>query len=55
MEFIEYLLAAVVLYMVLFKPKKEKAAFSLLWLCIGLDIVLWIVASAASWIPGMNL
>lgn len=55
MEFVEYALSAVILYLILFKPQKEKTAFWLLWLCIGLDIMLWIVASAAGWLPNMAL
>ena len=55
MEFVEYLLVAVVLFLVLFRPQKERLAFGLLWACIALDIVLWIVASAASWLPNMTL
>ncbi len=55
MEFLEYLIASFVVFLILFKPQKEKLAFGLLWLCIVLDVALWIIASAASWIPGMTL
>ena len=55
MEFLEYLLAFVVLFFVLFKPQKEKLAFGLLWLCIVADITLWIIGSARGWLPAITL
>jgi len=53
MEFVEYLLAFIVLILLWKKPQKECLAFGLLWVCIVADIVLYIVATGAGWLPNM--
>lgn len=55
MEFLEYLLALAAVLILWLKPQKEGLAFGLLVGAIALDVVLWIVASAASWVPGITL
>lgn len=55
MEFVEYLLALIALFLVWKKPEKERLAFGILWVCIIADIAIWIVSSAASWLPGFTL
>lgn len=55
MEFLEYLLAFLAVLLIWLKPQKEKLAFGLLIGAIVLDVVLWVIASAASWVPGVTL
>ena len=55
MEFVQYLLAFVVLLLIWKKPQKESLAFLLLWVCLVADIILWILASAESFVPGFTL
>lgn len=55
MEFLEYLLAFLAVLLLWFKPQKEGLAFSLIVGAIALDFVLWMVASASSWVPGITL
>ena len=55
MEFLEYLLALFAILIIWLKPQKEGLAFGCLVGAIALDFVLWIVASAASWVPGVTL
>lgn len=55
MEFVEYLIALIALFLIIQKPQKERLAFSLVWVCIVLDIALWIAASSAGWLPGLTL
>lgn len=53
MEFVEYLLAFIVLILLWKKPEKESVAFGLLWVCIAADIILFIVATGAGWLPNI--
>ena len=55
MEFLEYLLAFLAVLLLWFKPQKEGLAFGLIVSAIALDFVLWMVASASSWVPGITL
>ncbi len=55
MEFLEYLLVLIAVLLIWRKPQKEGLAFGLLALAVALDFVLWIVASASSWVPGITL
>ena len=55
MEFLEYLLAFLAVLLLWFKPQKEGLAFGLIVGAIALDFVLWMVASASSWVPGITL
>lgn len=55
MEFLEYLLASFVVLLLWFKPQKEKIAFGLLVGAIVFDAILWVIASASSWVPGITL
>lgn len=55
MEFVEYLLAFIILVLLWKKPQKESLAFGLLWVCFVADVALWIIASAGSWLPGFTL
>lgn len=55
MEFLEYLLAFFAVLLLWLKPQREKLAFGLLVGAVALDFVLWIVASASSWVPGVTL
>ena len=55
MEFLEYLLAFIAVLLIWFKPQKERLAFGIIAGVIAFDVVLWLVASAASWVPGFTL
>ena len=55
MEFLEYLLALFAILIIWLKPQKEGLAFGCLVGAIVLDFVLWMVASASSWVPGVTL
>ena len=54
MEFLEYLLAFLVLFFILFKPQKEKLAFTLIWVALGIDFALWILATGDGILPAIN-
>ncbi|ETD23994.1 MULTISPECIES: hypothetical protein [Helicobacter] len=55
MEFLEYLLAFIAVLLIWFKPQKERLAFGIIAGVIAFDVVLWLVASASTWIPNLTL
>lgn len=55
MEFVFYSLCAIALALVLFKPEKEKLAFSLLVGSFAFSVLMFFMASATSIVPAVNL
>jgi len=55
MEFIEYSLALIVVYLLWKKPEKERLAFGLFMVCFLMNAALFIMATAAGWLPNITL
>lgn len=55
MEFVEYLLVFFAVLLIWFKPQKEGLAFGIMACVIAIDMVLWMVASASTWVPNLTL
>ena len=54
MEFLNFVLIFVAACLVLFKPDKERVAFGLLVVSVGLMVVAFVVATRTSLLPGVN-
>jgi len=55
MEFIEYSLALIVVYLLWKKPEKEKLAFGLFLVSFLMNVTLFVMVTAAGWLPNITL
>jgi multisubunit Na+/H+ antiporter MnhC subunit len=53
-EFLNFVLMFIAAWLVLRKPEKERLAFSLLVISVGLMVVLFSIATRTSLLPGAN-
>lgn len=54
MEFLNFVLLFIIVYLVLRKPQKERLAFRLLVVSVLLMVVMFLVATRTAILPGVN-